>query len=112
MTPFTGQMLRREETSTDDQTDLANEGLGVAGSGVATKLFSRHTWSVPVGGWKRMQAFRIVSVKQARRETGLTLPELVALPGGELVTRLFADGREEQAIKLRIEPEGEAPHDR
>jgi hypothetical protein len=31
--------------------------------------------------------------------------ELVALPGSELVTRVFADGREEQAIRLRIEPE-------
>ena len=59
------------------------------------------------GGWKRKPTFRIVSVKQARAETGLTVAELVELPGSELITRVFADGREEQAIRLRVEPEGE-----
>jgi hypothetical protein len=62
---------------------------------------------VRAGGWKRQPVFRIVSVKQARRETGLTTAELAELPGSELVTRVFADGREEQAIRLRVEPVGE-----
>jgi hypothetical protein len=59
---------------------------------------------VRAGGWKQKPAFRIVSVKQARLETGLTVAQLVELPGSELLTRMLADGREEAAIRLRVEP--------
>jgi hypothetical protein len=51
--------------------------------------------------------FRIVSVTQARRETGLTLDQLVALPGTELLTRFLPDGRSEAALRLPVEPEVE-----
>jgi hypothetical protein len=43
-------------------------------------------------------------VKQARRETGLTLLELIELPGTELLTRVFANGRTEEAIRLPVQP--------
>lgn len=55
----------------------------------------------------RKPGFRIVSVKQALRETGLTVAQLVELPGTELLTRVYADGRREEAIKLRVEPVSE-----
>lgn len=64
------------------------------------------------GGWKRKPSFRIVSVKQARRETGLTVAQLVELPGTELLTRVLSNGREEDAIRMRVEPVGEDPSDR
>lgn len=56
---------------------------------------------------KRKPAFRLVSVKQARHETGLTVAELVGLPGAELLTRVLPDGREEEAIRMRVEPVSE-----
>jgi len=55
----------------------------------------------------RKPGFRIVSVEQARRETGLTVTELVELPETELLTRVFADGRREKAIRLPVEPVSE-----
>jgi hypothetical protein len=58
---------------------------------------------MPRGGWIRKPGFRIVSVKQARRETGLTLTQLVGLPQAELLTRVLPDGRREEAIRLRVE---------
>jgi hypothetical protein len=61
------------------------------------------------GGWTRKPGFRIISVEQARRETGLTLAELVELPRTELLTRVLPDGRREEAIRLPIELDGDEP---
>jgi hypothetical protein len=59
---------------------------------------------VRLGGWTRKPGFRIVSVKQARRETGLTLAELAELPSAEFLTRVLPDGRREEAIRLPVQP--------
>ena len=48
-----------------------------------------------------------MSVRQARCETGLTVAQLVELPGTELLTRVFSDGREEAAVRLRVDPVSE-----
>ena len=55
------------------------------------------------GGWNRRPGFRVVSIEQARKETGLTFEELLGLPDVELLTRVFADGRQEEAIRLPIQ---------
>jgi hypothetical protein len=56
------------------------------------------------GGWSRRPGFRIVSVKQARRETGLTRTQLIELPRTELLTWVLPGGRTEEAIRLPVEP--------
>ena len=61
------------------------------------------------GGWTRKPGFRIVGVEQACRETGLTLAQLMELPGTELLTRVLPDGRREEAIRLAIEAADEEP---
>ena len=48
-------------------------------------------------GWS---GFRLVSVEQARAETGLTLEQLLKLPEVELLTRVYADGRREEALRM------------
>lgn len=53
--------------------------------------------------WNRGRAFRVVSVAQTRRETGLTFKELLELPEVELLTRVFADGRSEEALRVPVE---------
>jgi hypothetical protein len=59
------------------------------------------------GRWTRKPGFRVVSVKQARRETGLTVSELAELPNTELLTRVYVDGRKETAIRLPAQPVSE-----
>jgi hypothetical protein len=54
--------------------------------------------------WRRKSGFRIVSVEQARRETGLTIAQLLKIPGAELLTGVLPNGRREEAIRLPIEP--------
>jgi hypothetical protein len=45
------------------------------------------------------------------RETGLTFEELLALPDVQLLTREFADGRTEEAIRMPLTPAGEEKDD-
>jgi hypothetical protein len=61
------------------------------------------------GVWRRKPGFRIVSVEQARRETGLSLAQLLQISGAELLTRVLPDGRREEAIRLPVEPPDEEP---
>jgi hypothetical protein len=62
---------------------------------------------MPRGGWNRGPGFRVVSIEQARKETGLTFEQLLELPDVELLTRVFEDGRKEEAIRLPVQPTSE-----
>ena len=66
---------------------------------------------MPGGRWSRRPAFRVWSVEEAVRETGLTFEELLALPDVQLLTREFADGRTEEAIRMPLTPAGEEKDD-
>jgi hypothetical protein len=55
-------------------------------------------------GWNRGPGFRVLSIEQARNETGLTFEELLGLPDVELMTRVFADGRKDEALRLPVQP--------
>lgn len=59
------------------------------------------------GGWSRGPAFRVVSIEQAKKETGLSFKQLLALPDVELLTREFADGRSEEALRMPVAAVGE-----
>jgi hypothetical protein len=59
------------------------------------------------GGWNQGPGFRVVSIEQARKETGLTFEKLLELPDVELLMRVFADGHREEAIRLPIQPASE-----
>jgi len=61
-----------------------------------------HTPWVPGVRWGRGPAFRVLSIDEAMRETGLTFEELVALPDVQLLTREFGDGRTEEAIRMPV----------
>jgi len=45
----------------------------------------------------------LVSVNEARKTTGLTSVQLRSLRGTQTVTRIFADGRRETALRLPAE---------
>ena len=47
--------------------------------------------------------YKIVSADEARRLTGLEPEELRKLTGVQILTRAFADGREELAVRLPTE---------
>jgi hypothetical protein len=47
--------------------------------------------------------YRIVSVDEARERTGLEPAELLRLPGVQTLTRTFADGRQEDALRVPVE---------
>ena len=53
--------------------------------------------------FKPPAAFTIVSLDEARRLTGLDLRQLRALRGVQALTRVYADGRREDALRLPIE---------
>ena len=53
--------------------------------------------------FKPPAAFTIVSLTEARRRTGLDARELRALRGAQALTRVYADGRREEALRLPIE---------
>jgi hypothetical protein len=59
------------------------------------------------GGSNRSSGFRVVTIEQARKETGLTFLELLKLPDVEVLTRVFADGRSEEALRLPVQPSSE-----
>ena len=63
--------------------------------------------------WRQKQGrstFRVVSVDQARAETGLTVEQLLQLPEVQRLTRTFPDGRQEQALRLPRELGAPKPH--
>jgi hypothetical protein len=47
--------------------------------------------------------YALVSVAEARDGTGLERDELIALPGVEAFTRIHADGRREEALRVPAE---------
>jgi hypothetical protein len=53
--------------------------------------------------------YRIVSIAEARERTGLEPAELLCLPGVQALSRTFADGRQEEAIRLPVELAGAGP---
>jgi hypothetical protein len=50
----------------------------------------------------RWAGFTVVGLHSARKTTGLSLAELVSIPGVEQLTRID-DGREEQAVRIPVE---------
>jgi hypothetical protein len=62
---------------------------------------------MPGSRWARGPAFRVWSIDEAMRETGLTFEELLALPDVQLLRREFEDGRVEEAIRMPATPVGE-----
>ena len=65
----------------------------------STRILFRVAWA----SWPKRGSFRIVSVEQARAETGLTLEQLLELHGVERLTRVRADGGREEALRMPIE---------
>ena len=49
------------------------------------------------------RAFSILSVEDAERITGLASAEIRALPSVQVLTRVFADGRSERALRVPTE---------
>jgi hypothetical protein len=47
--------------------------------------------------------YRIVSIDEARERTGLEPTERLQLPGVQALTRTFADGRREEALRVPVE---------
>jgi hypothetical protein len=47
--------------------------------------------------------YALVTVAEARDGTGLERDELIALPGVEAFTRIYADGRREEALRVPAE---------
>jgi hypothetical protein len=47
--------------------------------------------------------YRIVPVDEACERTGLEVEQLLCLPGVQTLTREFADGRREKALRLPVE---------
>jgi hypothetical protein len=63
-----------------------------------------HPWTNPwIGRHRRGARFVLVPVEDARRHTGLELDELLTLPFVEEVTRIYVDGRREQALRVPAE---------
>jgi len=50
----------------------------------------------------RWTGFTVVGLESARKSTGLSVAQLVAIPGVERLTRID-DGREEQAVRIPVE---------
>jgi hypothetical protein len=50
----------------------------------------------------RWAGFAVVRVQEARESTGLSLAQLLSIPGVEQLTRID-DGREEQAVRIPVE---------
>ena len=50
----------------------------------------------------RWSGFTVVDLQTARKSTGLSLAQLLAVPGVEQLTRI-QDGQEEQAVRIPVE---------
>jgi hypothetical protein len=50
----------------------------------------------------RWAGFAVVGLQEARESTGLSLAQLLSIPGVEQLTRID-DGREEQAVRIPVE---------
>jgi hypothetical protein len=53
--------------------------------------------------FKPPSTFTILSLDEARRRTGLDAGQLRALKGVEALTRVYADGRREDALRLPLD---------
>jgi hypothetical protein len=47
--------------------------------------------------------FALLSLSEARDGTGLERDELIALPGVEAFTRIHADGRREESLRVPVD---------